>query len=186
MYQAILLSVHISLTEVNILHLDPSISVVLFQLFLFSFHGEPSLLLVSQGYLFMLKSYNLGSFNVLQKDEILYQYFIPELLEILHMFFLLLLFHKPSLLSFLPCFDLHLFSCFLNHTLSTIGLCYFFQMSQELLFLLVSSLLFKHLSIILSNVRENRRRYDNIKEKVKTLLFCLHIVDLSTIMGFFR
>ena len=47
-------------------------------------------------------------------------------------------------------------------------------------------LLFKHLSIILEDVGENRGGYSDIEEKKKTSLFCLCIVGLGTIMEFFR
>jgi len=70
-------------------------------------------------------------------------------------------------------------------------LSYFFQMSKKLLLLLISLLyfivlLFKHLGVILRNVRENGGKHGDIEEKVKTFLFCLYIVDLGTITGFFK
>jgi len=47
-------------------------------------------------------------------------------------------------------------------------------------------LLFEHFSIVLEDVGGNRRGHDNTKEKQKTSLFCLCIVDLGTITGFFE
>jgi len=60
----------------------------------------------------------------------------------------------------------------------------------ELLLLFVPSLyflllLFKHLGVILKNIGENEKRHSDIEEKAKTFLFCLCIVNLGTIMGFF-
>ena len=65
------------------------------------------------------------------------------------------------------------------------------QTNQELLFLLIillhfMVLLFEHISIMLGDVRESRKRYDDAEEKAKTFLFCLCIVNLDTITGFFR
>jgi len=57
-------------------------------------------------------------------------------------------------------------------------------LDQELLLLLMFPLLFKHFSIILGNVGGSRGRHDDAKEKAKTFLFCLYIVNLGTIMGF--
>ena len=48
------------------------------------------------------------------------------------------------------------------------------------------ALLFKHLGVILRDVRENREKHGDIEEKVKNFLFCLCIVDLGTITEFFR
>ena len=48
-----------------------------------------------------------------------------------------------------------------------------------------SLLLFKYFSIILGDVRVNGGRHGNIEEKTKKNFF-LYIVDLGTIMGFFR
>jgi len=45
-------------------------------------------------------------------------------------------------------------------------------------------LLFKHFGIILGNVGWSGRRHDDTEEKVKTFLFHLCIVDLSTITEF--
>ena len=45
-------------------------------------------------------------------------------------------------------------------------------------------LLFEHFSIVLRNVRESRERHDDTKEKMKSFLSCLCIVDLGTITGF--
>jgi len=47
-------------------------------------------------------------------------------------------------------------------------------------------LLFEHISIMLGDVRRSRKRYDDAEEKAKTFLFCLYIVNLGTITGFFR
>ena len=43
-------------------------------------------------------------------------------------------------------------------------------------------LLFKHLSVVLGDVRVNGEGHNDIEE---TSLFCLCIVDLGTITGFF-
>jgi len=64
-------------------------------------------------------------------------------------------------------------------------------MSQELLLLLMPFLhfivlLFKYFSIVLGDVGENGRKYGDTEEKAKTFLFCLCIVNLGTIMEFFR
>jgi len=71
------------------------------------------------------------------------------------------------------------------------GLRYLLQTNQELLFLLVMLLyfivlLFEHISIMLGDVRGSRKRYDDAEEKTKNFLFCLYIVNLDTITGFFR
>jgi len=71
------------------------------------------------------------------------------------------------------------------------GLYCLFQAGQKPLLLFIPLLhflllLFKYLSIILENVGVGGRRHNNTKEKVKTSLFCLYIVDLGTITGFFR
>jgi len=63
--------------------------------------------------------------------------------------------------------------------LNMVGLCYLFQAGLKPL------LLFKHLGVILENVGGNREKHDNIEERQKNFLFCLCIVDLGTIMGFF-
>ena len=47
-------------------------------------------------------------------------------------------------------------------------------------------LLFKHVSIVLEDVGEDGGRHDDVEEKAKTFLFCLYIVNLGTIMEFFR
>jgi len=47
-------------------------------------------------------------------------------------------------------------------------------------------LLFEHLSVVLEDVGRNGGRHSNIEEKTKTFLFYLYIVDLDTIMGFFK
>jgi len=64
-------------------------------------------------------------------------------------------------------------------------------MSQEPFLLLMSSLhfialLFKHFNDVLRDVEENREKHDDIEEKAKTSLFCLYIVNLGIISGFFR
>ena len=48
------------------------------------------------------------------------------------------------------------------------------------------ALLFKHLDVILRDIRENREKHGDIEEKVKTFLFCLCIIDFGTIIEFFR
>jgi len=50
----------------------------------------------------------------------------------------------------------------------------------------ISVLLFKHFGIILENIGEDRERHGDIEEKAKTSLFCLYIVNLGTVTGFFR
>ena len=47
------------------------------------------------------------------------------------------------------------------------------------------ALLFKHLGVILGDVERNREKHGDTEEKMKTFLFCLYIVDLGTIIGFF-
>ena len=47
-------------------------------------------------------------------------------------------------------------------------------------------LLFEYISVMLGDVRGSRKRYDDAEEKAKTFLFCLCIVNLGTITGFFR
>jgi len=69
------------------------------------------------------------------------------------------------------------------------GLYCFFQINQEVLLLLIllphfPMLLFKHVSIMLGDVERGGRRHDDIRKSKKTF-FCLYIVDLGTIMGFF-
>ena len=50
---------------------------------------------------------------------------------------------------------------------------------------MILTLLFEHLSVILGDVRVNGREHNDIEEKQKISLFCLCIVDLGTITGFF-
>ena len=45
-------------------------------------------------------------------------------------------------------------------------------------------LFFEYFNIVLGDVGKNERRYGNIEEKVETFLFCLYIIDLSTITEF--
>ena len=45
-------------------------------------------------------------------------------------------------------------------------------------------LLFKHVGVILGNIRGDGRRHDDTKAKVESFLFHLYIVDLDTIMEF--
>ena len=54
-----------------------------------------------------------------------------------------------------------------------------------MLLLYFLTLLFKHISVILGNISGGGGRHNIVKEKAKTFLFCLYIVDLDTIMGFF-
>ena len=102
----------------------------------------------------------------LQKGSIFYQYLILKLLEVLHPFFLFLLFFKLLLFSLLP----------------YLGLYQFLLLVLSLHFM---ALLFKHLSVILEDVGGNGGRHGDTEEKVKTFLFCLYIVELGTITGFF-
>jgi len=44
------------------------------------------------------------------------------------------------------------------------------------------ALLLEHFSVVLRNVREGRKRYDNTETRVKNFFFYLCIVDLGTIM----
>jgi len=55
-----------------------------------------------------------------------------------------------------------------------------------MLLLYFPTLLFKHIGIMLGDVREDGRRHNIVEEKTKTFLFCLYIVNLGTITGFFR
>jgi len=74
--------------------------------------------------------------------------------------------------------------------LDTTGLLCLFQSSKLLLLLMLSLhfllLLFEYLGIIQGNVRENGEKHSDTEEKAKTSLFCLYIVDLGIITGFFR
>ena len=105
------------------------------------------------------------------------------LLKVPHLFSFFFLFYKSLFFSLLP--------YFLSYILNMTDFCYLFQVSQELLFLFMSSLhllslLFKHLSIILGNVRRDRGKHSNIEKRQKNFLFYLCIIDLGTIMVFFR
>ena len=133
----------------------------------------------------MFRSCDLKSLTAFQKSSIL------ELLQVLYLFLLLLPFHKFLLLGFLSYLGLSDIFYLLNSSLNKIGLCYLFQTGLKLLLLFMSllyllMLLFKHLGIGLGNVRENRRKHDNIEERWKFFLFCLYIVDLDTIIGSFN
>jgi len=60
------------------------------------------------------------------------------------------------------------------------GLYYLLQTEEELLFLLVlllyfTVLLFEYFSVVLRNIGEGRRRYDNAEEKMKTF-FSIYIL----------
>ena len=94
-------------------------------------------------------------------------------------YFNFFLFSSSSTSLFLY-FDFHLFSCFLSHVLHTMGLYYLFQTNQKPLLLLVlllyfPVLLFKHISIMLGDVRGGGRRHDNVEKKVK-LFFSVYIL----------
>jgi len=133
----------------------------------------------------VFRSCDPKSLTALQKSRIL------ELLQVLYLFLLLLLLHKPLLHSFLPYLGLSNLFYLLNSSLNKMGLCYLFQTGLKLLFLFMSllyllMLLFKHLGISLGNIGKNRRKHDNIEEKWKNFLFCLYIVDLYTIIGSFN
>jgi len=47
-------------------------------------------------------------------------------------------------------------------------------------------LLFKHISVMFGDIRRSRGEYGDTEKKTKTFLFCLYIVNLDIIMGFFR
>ena len=86
----------------------------------------------------------------------------------IHFFF----FCKSLLFSFFSCLSLDYLSHLLNSMLNIVGLYHLFQVGQEPLLLFVpplylSSLLFKYLSIVLGNIRENGGRYNNTEEKQK-------------------
>ena len=88
----------------------------------------------------------------------------------IHSFF----FCKSLLFSFFSYLSLGYLSHLLNSMLNTVGLYHLFQAGQESLLLFVpllylSLLLFKYLSIILGNVRENRGRYNSTKEEQKKI-----------------
>ena len=173
MCQTVLLSMHTSLTEVNIPYLNYGVLTVLFQLFPFSFLEELVSYLVFQedvGDLFAFKPHDLESLNASQKNSILSQNFTPELLQVLQLLFFLFLLYKPSLLSFLSCFDLSHISCFLSSMLKVVGLYCLFQVNLEPLLLFISPLyflvlLFKHIDVVLENIRGNEERYDNTDER---------------------
>ena len=101
-------------------------------------------------------------------------------------------FYKLYFLSFLPYLSLCYFPHLLNSMLNITGLYYLLLLDLELLLLFMPSLhftvlFFKHLSIILGNIRGNGGRNSNTEEKkVKISLFYLYIVNLGIIMGFFR
>lgn len=140
MHQAGLPSVHTPLTEVSIPHFDLSVPMVSSWLFPFSFLRELSFLLIFWDNLLVFRSYNMGSFSTPQKGSIFYQYLILKLLEILHLFYFILLLHKPPLLNFLPYLGLYCLLYLLSSMLNMVGFCHLFQIDQKLLSLLMSSL----------------------------------------------
>ena len=83
--------------------------------------------------------------------------------------------------SFLPYLNLCLSPCFLSYMFYTIGLHCFFQTNQEpLLFLILLlyliALFFKHINIMLRNIREGRGRYKDTEEKAKKLFLSVYIL----------
>ena len=174
-YQIVLPSIHTPLIKVNIFYLNHSTSMVLFWLLPFSFLEELLLLLVFWDDL-VFRFCNLGGFSIFQKSDILSQNFIPELLQVLWLLLFFLLLYKLLLFSFLSYFGLGYLLGFLSSILNTTDLCYLFQLGLELLLLFMSllhllSLLFKHLSIVLGNIRENKEKHNNTEEKWKKFLF---------------
>lgn len=148
-YQAVLPSIHISLTGVNIPHLDYSIPMVLFWLLPFSFLRKSLPYLVFQedvGNLFSFGPCKLESLSAPQKCSILYQNLILKLLQVLQLFSFFLLLHKPPLLSFLSCLSLDYLSYLLSSLLNIAGLYHLFQVGLELLLLFMP---FLHLGIVL-------------------------------------
>ena len=171
-HQVILLSIHTSLTGVSTLHLDCIILMIL----PFSFFGGLMPLLISRGNLFMLRSYDLESLNTLQEGSILCYHLIPELLDVFQLLPLLLLLCNPLSFGLFLCFGLYLSPCFLSHILHMMGLYCLFQMNQEVLLLLMLLLyflilLFKHVGIILGNIRGGEGRHDVVEEKMKLFFF---------------
>ena len=120
-HQTILPGTHTSLTEVSISHLDCSAPIILPWLLLSSFLGEPLSLLVSKGSFLVLRSYNLESLSTLC------YHLVPELLDVLQYFSLLLFFHKPLPFYLFLCFGLCFSSCFLSCMLYIMDLCCLFQ-----------------------------------------------------------
>ena len=175
MYQAILPSIHTPLIGVNILHLDCSIPTLSFWLLSFSLLRGLLPYLIFWGDcvdLLVFRFYSLEIFNNLQKSGILHQYFVLELLEVLQLFSLILLLHKLSLFSFLSCLGLHHLSCLLSSMLNVTGLYCLFQVGLELLLLFMPplyfmSLLFKHIGIILWDIKGNGGRHGNTEKGKK-------------------
>lgn len=173
MHQTILPSMYIPFIKINTSHLNCSISTVLFWLLSFSLLRKPLPLLVFWGdssNLLLFRSYNLGSFSTLQKNDILGQYFISELFQVLYLLSFVLFLHKLPFLSFLSYLSLGYLSSFLSSLLNIIDLCYLFQLDLELLLLFMPSLhllllLFKHISIVLRNFRRSGEKHDSRKER---------------------
>jgi len=140
---------------------------------LFSFLGEPILLLISRGDLLMLRSYNLRSLSALQEGGFFHYHLIPELLDVLKL--LLLLCNHPLFglfLGFGLCLSLGLLSCILY----MMGLHYLLQTKEGLLLLLMPSLhftmlLLEHFSVMLRNVGGDRGRYYDTEARAKKFLF---------------
>ena len=88
MHQAILSDMHTSLIGISTPHLDYITPMVLS----FGFLWGPISLFVHRDNLFTLGSYDLRSLSTLQEDSVLCYYLIPELLDILQCFLLLLFF----------------------------------------------------------------------------------------------
>ena len=77
---------------------------------------------------------------------------------------------KSHLPSFLSCLRLYCFPHLLSSMLNIMDLCFLLQLGLKPLLLFVPSLyftvlLFKHLSIVLEDIRKNRRRYDNTEKR---------------------
>ena len=183
MHQAILPSTYTSVTEVKTPHLDPDISIVPFWLLFFSFLGGTLLLFIFWVDLLTFSFHNLGTFHAPQNSGILCQYFVLDLLEVLHLFLLLLFLHYPLLFGFLPYLSLYCLSYLLSSMLYTAGLELLLLFMPFLHFIV---LLFKHISVMFGDIRRSRGEYGDTEKKTKTFLFCLYIVNLDIIMGFFR
>ena len=173
MYQAILSSTHTPLTGVSTPHLYWCTPMVLLLLPPFSFLGGPMPLLISGGNLLMLISYDLGSLRALQESSVLHYHLVLESLYVLQ---LLLLLCNSLLFGLFLGFGLCLSPGFLSHTLCIMGLHCLLQTKKGLLLLLMPllyfiALLLKHFSIILRNVREGKRRHNDIETRAKTSFF---------------
>ena len=117
---------HTPFIGVNIFHFDIIDPLVSCRLFFFSFLGRLVVYVFLWEYLFVLGPYNLEFLSILQKDDIFCYHLIPESLDVLQSFLLLLLLCNPFPFDFLSCPSLYLSPCFLSCMLNMIGLCCFF------------------------------------------------------------